>query len=257
MCRCFDALRGTLSKGTVWNGGIEMAPEMSSGTIAAIAAGVDTFIGTVEGKVPARLGCALDRLKTAAQEAEADVATPCAFVGETLFIKPHGAQRHWHWILHCPSLHLEMGRGRYNHVIGRARLSAAFLWEHGFDVALMLLYAFLYDLVGHDFKPHASEVHLCADLAGWDLTLADAGRFVTRGDSYSPRVLGEEEAHAAPFVYPALLPRLRGRRCRGYDFSRGAAHACCKYDKTTEIVVSRKDWMCTVWVAHGWMARRA
>jgi hypothetical protein len=123
-----------------------------------------------------------------------------AFVGEALFIKPHGAQRHWRCILHCLSLHLEMGRGKYNHTIARARLAAAFLWEQGFDVALMLRYAFLYDLVGHDFKLHVSEVHLCANVAGWDLTLADAGRFVTRGHSYTSRALGEEEDDEATVV---------------------------------------------------------
>jgi len=45
---------------------------------------------------------------------------------------------------------------------------------------------------------------------------------------------------------------LHGRRCTGFEFSRGAAHSCCLYDKTKEIAVSRKDWMCAVWERHGW-----
>jgi hypothetical protein len=49
-----------------------------------------------------------------------------------------------------------------------------------------------------------------------------------------------------------VVPRLRGRRCTGFDFSRGAVHACCIYDKTAEIVVSRKDWMREVWATNGW-----
>jgi hypothetical protein len=229
--------------------------------MAVVGENVDTFIGVVSGEIPAALGNELDRLKAASQETEEDVATPFAFCGETLYIKPHGSQRHWRWILHSPSLHLEMGRGKYNHVIARTRLGSAFLWEHGFDVALMLLYAFVHDLVGQDFALNVSEVHACADVAGWGLTLADVERFVTRGHNSAPRVLGEEEddaesgdqASQAPFAtLPAVIPRLRGRRCVGYDFSRGAAHACCIYDKTAELAVSRKDWMRLVWEANGW-----
>jgi hypothetical protein len=152
----------------------------------AIAAGVDTFLGTVGGELPPELGADLDERKAQSQQAEEDVPTPLRFAGEALFIKPHGAQRHWRWVLHSPSLHLELGRGKFNHIIARARLSAAFLWEHGFDVALMLLYAFLYDLFGHDFKLHVSELHVCVDVAGWALALGDAIRFITRGHNVAP-----------------------------------------------------------------------
>jgi hypothetical protein len=221
--------------------------------VRVVGTNVDTFIGTVSGEVPAAVGNALDRLKTAAQEVEEDVATPFAFCGEMLHIKPHGSQRHWRWLLHCPSLHLEMGRGKYNHVIARARLGSAFLWEHGFDVALMLLYAFANDLVGGEFTLAVSELHVCADVAGWDLTLGDVERFVTRGHNSAPRVLGEQSDQGEDVaLLPAVIPRLRGRRCAGYDFSRGAAHACCLYDKTAELAASRKDWMRLVWEANGW-----
>ena len=36
-------------------------------------------------------------------------------------------------------------------------------------------------------------------------------------------------------------------RCGTLDFSKGAPHSCCIYDKTKEITVSRKDWMQGVW----------
>ena len=45
---------------------------------------------------------------------------------------------------------------------------------------------------------------------------------------------------------------LNGRRCGTLDFSKGAAHSCCIYDKTKEITVSRKDWMHEVWRSNGW-----
>ncbi len=43
-----------------------------------------------------------------------------------------------------------------------------------------------------------------------------------------------------------------GRRLATLDFSKGAPHACCIYDKTAEIQVSRKDWMQEVWKSNGW-----
>jgi len=219
--------------------------------MAMVGTNVDTFIGTVSGEIPVALGSELDRLKAAAQEAEEDIVTPFAFCGEALHIKPHGSKRHWRWILRSPSLHLELGRGKYNHVIARARLGSAYLWEYGFDVGLMLLYAFVHGLVGPDFRLSVSELHACADVAGWELTLADVERFVTRGHNFAPRVLGEDEGEPS-FVLPATISRLRGRRCVGFDFSRGAAHSCCIYDKTTELAVSRKDWMRAVWEGRGW-----
>ncbi len=42
------------------------------------------------------------------------------------------------------------------------------------------------------------------------------------------------------------------RRLAALDFSKGAAHSCCIYDKTKEITVSRKDWMQDVWESNGW-----
>src|SRR5262249_12255249 len=156
------------------------------------------------------------------QAVEDDVATPWTFEGETLFIKPHGSERQWRWILHCPSLHLDVGRGRHNHVIGKARLSSAFLWEHGPDVALAKLYAFLVGFYGEGFTLQVSEVHLCADLAGWEPSLDEAPAFITRGHKRTSHVEGEEgdesdqedgdEDHDAPFVRPAMEVNQDGRR---------------------------------------------
>jgi hypothetical protein len=42
-----------------------------------------------------------------------------------------------------------------------------------------------------------------------------------------------------------------GRRCTGYDSSRGGVHSYLIYDKTKEITISRKDWMRVVWLRNG------
>ena len=49
-----------------------------------------------------------------------------------------------------------------------------------------------------------------------------------------------------------LQINLNGRRCGTLEFSKGAVHSCCIYDKTKEITVSRKDWMQEVWRRNGW-----
>ena len=86
-----------------------------------------------------------------------------------------------------------------------------------------------------------SEAHLCVDVAGWELAVGDAAAFVTRGHRRGLRLEDEDETP------PALQINLNGRRCGTLDFSKGAAHSCCIYDKTKEITVSRKDWMQEVW----------
>jgi len=95
-----------------------------------VGANIDTWLINVKGKLPDRLAEELDFLTEASQEADEDIPTRWSFAGETLFIRAHGSGRQWKWILHCPSLHLDIGRGKLNHIIGKARLSAAFLWEH-------------------------------------------------------------------------------------------------------------------------------
>jgi hypothetical protein len=56
-----------------------------------------------------------------------------------------------------------------------------------------------------------------------------------------------------PFTTPTdVRVQFAGRRLATLDFSKGAPHACCLYDKTAEIAVSRKEWMQEVWKSNGW-----
>ena len=223
-----------------------------------VGANIDTWILNVKGELSRNLDQQLDALKAASQEAETDLASPWTFDGQPLFIKAHGSGRQWRWILHCPSLHLDIGRGRLNGIIGKARLASVFLWEHGPEVALAHLYAFLVAFYGEGFTLQVSEAHLCVDIAGWALSLDEAPAFITRGHKRRSHVDGEDGNQdedgdqEAPFVRPTLEVNQDGRRCTGYEFSTGAAHSCCLYDKTKELSVSRKDWMRAVWERNGW-----
>src|SRR5262249_18457851 len=144
-------------------------------------ANVDTWMLNVKGALDGGLDEELDHFKQVSQEADDDVPTPWTFAGERLYIKAHGSGRQWRYILHCPALHLDVGRGSPNGIVGKARLSSGFLWEQGPDVALSVLYTFLVGFYGEGFALQVSEVHLCADIAGWQLSLEDARAFITRG----------------------------------------------------------------------------
>src|SRR4051812_47029196 len=66
-----------------------------------VGANVDTWLlNVVLLQVPASLAEELDALKQMAQEAEDDPPTRWTFCGETMYVKPHGSQRQWRWILH-------------------------------------------------------------------------------------------------------------------------------------------------------------
>jgi hypothetical protein len=223
-----------------------------------VGANIDTFIGNarVSGDFPEELAAQLEERKRQSQDAEEDLPTPWRFAGEALFIKPHGAGRQWRWILHSPSIHVDVGLGKLTHIVAKARLSSVFLWEHEIGAALTLLYGFLADFLQVPFMLQVSEVHLCVDLAGWELAVGDMGAFITRSRSRGLRLslpedsLSEDEE---PFTSPSdLRLQFAGRRLATLDFSKGAPHACCIYDKTAEITVSRKDWMQEVWTNNGW-----
>lgn len=217
-----------------------------------VGANIDTWILNVKGDLLETLADELDELKEASQETEEDMATPWTFAGETLFIRAHGSGRQWRWILHCPSLHLDVGRGRLNGIIGKARLASAYLWEQGPDVALSQLYEFLAGFYGEGFTLQVREVHLCADIAGWELALDDADAFSTRGHKKTTHTTTDQDNADETYSLPNVDVNLSGRRCTGFEFSKGAAHSCCIYDKTKETTKSRKDWMQAVWSANGW-----
>jgi hypothetical protein len=219
-----------------------------------VGANIDTWILNIKGDMSDSLGDELDSLKKMSHESEEDTPTPWTFAGETLFIRAHGSGRQWRWILRCPSLHFDVGRGKLNGIVGKVRLGSAYLWEQGPEVALAQLYDFLAGFYGEGFSLQVSEVHLCADIAGWDLALEDANAFITRGHNKVTHTTAghNTDMDVSAYELPALEVNLSGRRCTGFEFSKGAAHSCCIYDKTTEITKSRKDWMQAVWLRHSW-----
>ncbi|MBA3823192.1 MAG: hypothetical protein H0X24_04695 [Ktedonobacterales bacterium] len=205
---------------------------------------VDTLILNVRGKLPDELAKALDDLQGLAKEAESDVTTDWQFSGQTFFIKPHGS-KNCRWILTCGDsyLHLELSKGRLNGIICKVRFSSLLLHEKSTALAFSAVYVFLVNFLSTTaFTLQVGEVHICCDVAGWELSLGDAQRFVSQG-----------RAKAARLDQPSDdLVRLTGRRCTEFKFSQGAAHSCDIYDKTMEVKTHQKEWFYAVWKANGW-----
>jgi hypothetical protein len=67
-----------------------------------------------------------------------------------------------------------------------------------------------------------SEVHLCADIAGWEPALDDAPAFITRGHNRTTHTETPDAQDEEFYVAPAFDVNMHGRRCTGYEFSKGA-----------------------------------
>ena len=206
----------------------------------------DTIILNVKGPLPEGLAEELDRLKTIAQEAEDIVSTRWQFQGMTLFLRPNGSGRQWRWVLFCGDhyLHLEVGKGKLNGICVKVRLSSLYLHSLNLGDIFNPIYAFLVDFLGGEaFTLQVSEVHLCVDIAGWELTYADMTRFVSRG-----------KIHEVPDEEVQLLPETTGtrKRVRAFEFSKKAPHSVVLYDKAKEVAVHQKQWFHEVWRRNGW-----
>jgi hypothetical protein len=213
---------------------------------------IDTWVINVKGKLPEELAERLQQLQEMARDEESEIPSDWSFQGQTLYIRPHGSGRQWRWILYAKDgLHLDIGKGKLNGSIAKVRFPSLLLHEHGPGKALTLVYYFLVELFGEDFTLQVSEVHLCVDIAGWELSLDDAQRFVSRGRSKAARLYeNEDEQEAMQLATP--LARITGRRCTEYKFSQTAPHSCDVYDKTLEVRVHHKQWFHEIWKQQGW-----
>ncbi len=209
---------------------------------------IDTLLLNVKGKMPEHVAARLDQLQGLAKEVEQDVQSDWQFRLHPLYLKPHGAKS-WRWILACGDgyLHIDLSKGKLNGIIAKVRFSSFLLHELGAGEALTAVYAFLAAMLGEGFTLQVSEVHICADIAGWELSLDDARRFVSQGRAKAARLAdgegGEDDGQ---------IVRLTGRRCSEYKFSQGAPHSCDIYDKTLEVKVRGKQWFHEIWQANGW-----
>ncbi|HEX4203373.1 MAG TPA: hypothetical protein VHZ51_04075, partial [Ktedonobacteraceae bacterium] len=170
--------------------------------------------------------------------AETAVISPWSFLGAVLFVEPHGAGRQWRWRLSCPLLSLVVARGTFNGLIAQVRFSSEYLWSQPWlGDALSKVHDFLMALFGPALHLQVSSIDLCADVMGYDYTLANYEQdFISR-------------ARKQAVVYGPDAVNLDGHVPSYLRFSSSASPISCRiYNKTLEIVQkSHKTWMYDIW----------
>jgi hypothetical protein len=204
---------------------------------------VDTLILNIKGDLPDKLNVKLQHWQNQAKEQEEDLLTPWEFAGCPLAIKPHGSGHGWRWLLYSDDIHLAIGKGTLNQTVCRLTFRSVYLHSRDLGAALSQVYGFLVSFLGYEPGVQVSEVHQCVDIAGWVLTAADAGCFVSRGSLHQ---MPEETVSVHPEV------EQRGRRMKGFYFSKTAPHSCLIYNKSSEVTVHHKEWFHEVWRKNGW-----
>ncbi len=113
----------------------------------------------------------LNLLQSAARLNEAPVSTRWAFKGVNLYMQEKGSRGQWRWILKSPLFSVAISRGQLSRVIAQVRLSSEYLWSCEYLAeAIVEVGLFLYDLFGDYLWFQVSQVDLCADVIGWDVS---------------------------------------------------------------------------------------
>ena len=233
-------------------------------SIKVVGAGVDTLIVNVRyaDATHAPLQKALDEdiqrqldlWQEQAQQAEEAIASPWSFHQARLFIAPHGAGKgQWRWLLTSEQMTLCLSRGRFNGIIAQVRLSSDYLWaQPSLPDAIAQIHSFLLAFFRRAIHLQLSELHLCADVVGWDVSSSGGEASFVRRPGIS---LGcwARKGHAQQIV-GADFALLRGRQLATVEFGmHNSPLSCSIYNKTLEIRQrSKKTWFYDLWKKHGW-----
>jgi hypothetical protein len=232
-------------------------------TVKVIGSGVDTLRLNIrytdsedrstKQELDACLLMQLDEYQAQAREAEEEVASPWSFHGARLFMAPHGAGKgQWRWLLTAEPITLCISRGRLNGIIAQVRFSSEYLWSCTWlGEALIQAHAFLISMFGERIHMQISELHLCADVTGWDVSCVGNEEHFVRRPSLSVGSRPENEQVHETGVDFAML---RGRRLATLEFGLHSSPISCSiYNKTVEIrQKSRKTWFYDLWKESGW-----
>jgi hypothetical protein len=196
----------------------------------------------------------LEEWKRMAQVASEPVVTSWSFQGVSLHIRPNGAGRgHWQWLLISRLLTVCVSRGKWSGGIAQVRLSSEYLWSApSLETAMRQVHDFLREFFGCDLFLQVSEVHLCADVAGWaDIAHLDYQQvFVSRSRKRADHLEADwnietgNEFKVESFTY--------GLTRTGLAFSAHGSLSCSIYDKTRELKRSGKTWFEDLWHYNGW-----
>lgn len=207
----------------------------------------------VKTDLPDTLAVQLERWKREAQEAGEAIPCSCVFNDKQLKMYPNGAGRgHWQWLLRSDDLALCISRGKWNGGIAQVRLASEYLWKSPLLMdAVLEVHSFLYELFEREIILQPSEVHLCADVIGWDdIAELDFRRlFVSRsrvrGDFNQGGESGwQEGTNVNDFSF--------GLKRTGIAFSPDGSLSAVIYHKSREAKRSGKLWFHDLWRCNGW-----
>jgi len=226
--------------------------------IQVVNRGVDTLVvnvyytdlgRAVRRDIDSELAIRLDTWKHMAQELGEPFITPWVFNNASLQMQPNGAGHgQWPWMLKTPDIILYVSQGKWNGT-GAVRLSSQYLWTcTSLRDAVALLQTFLMEVFGQEIHLQPSEIHLCADVAGWsDVTTLDRRiNFVSRSRKRATHFVPDWDTNLH------VNEQSFGLKETGFDFSKRGALSCTIYDKTREMKQSGKEWFTDIWRLHGW-----
>ena len=271
-------------------------------TYKIVAAGADTFIvnykfvneqGILSGDaLPDHIQDQLDDWQKAARKEQKPVPTTLTFsymlrsgdetkapemVNQTLYIRSHGSSV-WPWLLFSDDVKVRFAPGTLNRgLFCQVTFSSHLLWMIGPETAIVRLESMLSAYLGGVFHKQASEIHLCADITGFDFSrLSLVGEqlpFVSRVTSIKDRpippteeeqeggltrreaqVLQEkidQEIEQEHFHLTSLTTTYR--RISTIDFGSHASPVSAQiYNKSLEIRKHGKGWFEPIWKSNGW-----
>jgi len=225
----------------------------SACSVGLVGYGVDTLVLNVrytdkqlepcKRELDEALQAVLDELQQQARAKEGDgepVVSPWMFHGLPLLAEPSGAGRQWRWRLSCRWLALVVSPGKFNDIIAQVRFAAEYLWcMPWLGDAISEVHGLLRSIFGQYIHLQVSEVHLCADVMGYDFSSVD----------YEQAFVSRSRLHGA--VYGAGVDEVltSNRRVSSLCFStHGAPISATIYDKTLEIAQkSHKTWFYDYW----------
>lgn len=239
--------------------------------------------------LPADIASQLDDWQQEARKDHLPVPTALTFayttadeqVAQTLMMRSHGSSM-WSWLLYSDDIkELKFAHGTVNKgLFCQVRFSSHLLHSIGAEQAIVAAEEMLYNFMGVTFYKQMSEVHLCADLQGFDFSiirlLGEQLPFVSRvtnirdrsvppteeeqegglsvGDIHNLEVRIEQEIAAAQQEYvhsPSILTA--HRRVQTIDFgSHGSDLSAQIYNKTAEMKRHKKEFFEPIHRANGW-----
>lgn len=234
------------------------------GHVHIVNHGVDTLVLNVyyvdlagyprKGELQETLAEQLEEWKRGAQYAGEPVVTSWVFQGAHLLMRPNGAGRgHWQWLLTSPLLNVSISRGKWNGGIAQVRFSSEYLWSSSnLEESIKQVHQFLKAQFGCELFLQVSEVHLCADVAGWhEVRSLDHRRdFVSRARQRPVHETADwnfepgEAMEVKDFAYGLVRTSL--------SFAPKGTLSCIIYEKTREMKRSGKEWFEDKWLANGW-----